>query len=302
MPVLALEPSDAAAECQARNPGVRDDPARCREPERLRRAVKLTPQRSRLRARGARLRIDANALHQAEVDDDGAIANRQARKAVTPTADGDLKVRAPREPHSRNHVRRPGAARDQRGATVDRTVPDLAALVIDRIPGAHELSAEGSLQLPHRGLIELGTDSDCSHADCPPEDLDGSRFTGTPSRSTIARSANAWGRKPLHRSRARCRTRFASYAGIRTSWHGSCTGRASPPRAATASGRERASRRQTRDARSGRQASVLTRAQSLSLPGANATASGAEGQHAKPTCPRRGFLGHERPIGRQHGA
>jgi hypothetical protein len=73
--VLALEPSDAAAQRQARDPGVGDDPARGREAERLRLAVELAPQRSRLSPHGARLRVDPNPLHQTQVDHDAVVAN-----------------------------------------------------------------------------------------------------------------------------------------------------------------------------------------------------------------------------------
>ena len=75
-PVLALQPADAAAERQAGDAGVGDDPARRREPERLGLAVELAPEHAGLRPRRARLRIDADALHRPEVDDDAAVADR----------------------------------------------------------------------------------------------------------------------------------------------------------------------------------------------------------------------------------
>src|SRR6476469_5970211 len=58
--VLALEPADAAAERQARDAGARDGAAGGREAERLRLAVELAPRQARLRAHGARVRVDAD--------------------------------------------------------------------------------------------------------------------------------------------------------------------------------------------------------------------------------------------------
>ena len=54
---------------------------------------KLAPERARLGPRRARLRIDADPLHQAEVDDDAAVADRQAGEAVPAAADRELQVR-----------------------------------------------------------------------------------------------------------------------------------------------------------------------------------------------------------------
>src|SRR5688500_3422823 len=61
--VLTHDPADPTAQGEPRDAGVRDDPRRDREPERLRLPVELAEQDSRLHARRALLRIDAHALH-----------------------------------------------------------------------------------------------------------------------------------------------------------------------------------------------------------------------------------------------
>ena len=83
-PVLSMEPAEAAAERQAGDAGVGDDPARRRQPERLGLAVELAPEHAGLDPRRARLRVDADPLHRPQVDDDAAVADREARIAVPP--------------------------------------------------------------------------------------------------------------------------------------------------------------------------------------------------------------------------
>ena len=125
-PVLAHDPADPAAERQPGDAGVRDDPGRHREPERLRLPVELAEQDARLHARGALLGIDAHALHRREVDHQRVVGDRKARERVPAAAHGDRQAARAPELHRGDHVRDAGAASDQRRMPVDRAVPDLA--------------------------------------------------------------------------------------------------------------------------------------------------------------------------------
>ena len=167
-PVLSMKPADAAAERQAGDAGVGDDPARGREPERLGLAVELAPEHAGLDPRRARLRVDADPLHRPQVDDDAAVADRQARIAVAPASDGDREAGAPGEPDRRHHVGHAGAARDQRREAIDRPVPDPAVLVVGRAAGADELALERRAQLVQRGLVDPDAGSDAFTATPPP--------------------------------------------------------------------------------------------------------------------------------------
>ena len=146
-PKLAVKPADAAAERQAGDAGVSDNPASGRKPERLRLAVELSPEHAGLDSRSARHRVDADPFHWPEIDHDPAVADRVARIAVPTASDCEGQGGIACEPDRRLDVRNPAAARDERGVTIDRSVPDPAVSVVRAIAGADELALEGFAQL-----------------------------------------------------------------------------------------------------------------------------------------------------------
>jgi hypothetical protein len=124
--MLAVQPADAAAEREPGNTAVADEPTRRRESERLRLVVELAPEHTGVHPRCALLRVDPNALHQPQVDDDAAVAHRVAGIAVPPAAHGDGTAGVAREPDSSHHV---GHAARQRAITVgDRSMDPLQTL------------------------------------------------------------------------------------------------------------------------------------------------------------------------------
>ena len=151
---LPLQPPHAAAEGETRHAGVRDDADRAREVERLRRLVELGQERTTVHARRALRRIDVDAAHPGQVDDDAALAGRVAGDAVPAAAHGQREVLLAREPHGRDDVVGAGWSHDERGPTVDHPVPDDPGSVVRRVPGADNLPRE---QVPERkqrcGLI-----------------------------------------------------------------------------------------------------------------------------------------------------
>ena len=86
---------------------------------------------------------------------------------MPPATHGDGQVRPPCELHGRDDVGYTGAPCDERRVAVDRAVPDLAALVVGRIAGAHELPAESGSQCAQCGFVEPDFSRDGSHA-APP--------------------------------------------------------------------------------------------------------------------------------------
>ena len=85
--VFPHEPPDPAAERQTGEPGVGHDAGRDGEPEGLRRAVELAEKHASLHARRALFDVDADGLHRRKVDNETAVARREAREAVAAATD-----------------------------------------------------------------------------------------------------------------------------------------------------------------------------------------------------------------------
>ena len=78
--VLAREVADSTAERQPADAGRRDDPARHRQPVRVRRAIDLAPCRAALHAHRAGGRVDLDAAHPRQVDHQPVVAHCRARR------------------------------------------------------------------------------------------------------------------------------------------------------------------------------------------------------------------------------
>jgi hypothetical protein len=100
-----------------------------------------------------------------KVDHEAPIADRQAREAVPSVAHGDQEAGSPCEPHGSDHIRHPGAARDQCRSPIDRPVPDLPVLVVGRVARTDELSSKRARELAqgsvHRALCLQRSRSTC---------------------------------------------------------------------------------------------------------------------------------------------
>src|SRR5215212_4415667 len=102
---------------------MRYDAGRDRQPELLRFSVELSKQYTSLSPHRARYRIDADALHQREVNDEAAVTNREARKAVPSATHSDQKAIVLGELHGRDDVGHAGASCYKGRETIDRSVP-----------------------------------------------------------------------------------------------------------------------------------------------------------------------------------
>src|SRR5215208_2572366 len=109
---------------------VRYDAGRDRQPKRLCLPVELSEEHSSLGPHRARLRIDADALHQRKVNDEAAVTNREAGVAVPPATHGDQKTIVLRELHGRDDIRHAGAPRYKGRETSNRPVPHLASILV----------------------------------------------------------------------------------------------------------------------------------------------------------------------------
>jgi hypothetical protein len=75
---------------------------------------------------------------------------------VAAASHGDEQIAFARETDRGLDVGGAGAARDEPGMTIDRTVPDRAGGVVPRVAGADELSTKVSRQIAEGRIVERG--------------------------------------------------------------------------------------------------------------------------------------------------
>ncbi len=86
-------------------------------------------------------RIDSDAFHHRQVDDQTVIDAAQAGPAMAAAAHGNRKLVVAAEIHRRHHVGRVGTARDDERPLVDHAVIELARLLIVRVVAADDGAA-----------------------------------------------------------------------------------------------------------------------------------------------------------------
>jgi hypothetical protein len=112
-------------------------------------AVELAEQHAGLCPYRPFRQVNANALHQGQVDDHAAIAHGQAGETVPAASHCDLEVASSRCAYRLDHIGRPGAASDRRGVAIDGAIPHLAVYFVRLVAGADDLTTEAGV-----GLIE----------------------------------------------------------------------------------------------------------------------------------------------------
>ena len=143
----ARQVADPAAERQAGHAGGPDEPGRGRHAELHGRVVDVSPGAAGIGADGAPGRVDGRAAQQRQVDDQGAVGDPEPGAAVAAAADGDLRAVAAGEPDAADHVGGVPAARDRRRMLVDHPVVHGARLVVPRISGLDQVTAQRCRQL-----------------------------------------------------------------------------------------------------------------------------------------------------------
>ena len=147
------QPPHSSAQREPADPGVADDPGRHRESVLLGGRVEVAEQRTALRASTSALRIDPDAVHPSEVDDQAALAHRVPREAVPSASDGDLQIMIAAVTDRRDHVL--GArTSDHRGrSSVDVGVPGPSGLLEPHIERGDHLSVDPVSQCLRRQLV-----------------------------------------------------------------------------------------------------------------------------------------------------
>src|SRR4051794_561702 len=143
----AHEPSNTAAECQARDAGRRNQTSRGCQAIFLSRSIELTPKQASLRDGRPCALVDLDALHPGYVDDQSVIDDGCTRNVVAAGADGRIKVVIGREEYRAADVLDAAATQDGMRAPVDHAVPDSARSLVVSGLGGNDFSAEVGSQL-----------------------------------------------------------------------------------------------------------------------------------------------------------
>ena len=159
--MLAGQPADAAVERQPGDAGHRHEAERRREPVLLRRGVELAEQHAGLGPHGAVVGIDVDVLHQRQVDDDAAVAHREAGDAVAAGPHRHRAGRCPERAHRGDDVLGVAALGDEgRAPVVEHGVVDLAGLVVVGVARAKKRPVEvgrSSFDRGHGAMIREPT-------------------------------------------------------------------------------------------------------------------------------------------------
>ena len=155
--VLAHKPTEAAAKCESRdaNSG-KVDPGIC-QTEDLCLVIEFTPRDTSLSAGRAPQRIDTNALHPRQVNDDAPVANGVTSDVVTATTHGHQELVGASKIDGVDDVGHSSALDDHCGVFVDHPVPNLADLVAVVIAGTEQLPTQARLELLDRRFLDHST-------------------------------------------------------------------------------------------------------------------------------------------------
>src|SRR5206468_1421458 len=153
----AAEAHNQADPATEREPGdsrVDERPARHGEAMRLRRGVELLPVRPGSGAGPTTHRIDDDAPHPAEIDDQAVVDQPVAGDAVAATADPDREVVLAREPDGPTDFRVIGRLGDHRRSPIDHRVERAAGVVVCGTAGLDDLAREAAPKLVDGALLD----------------------------------------------------------------------------------------------------------------------------------------------------
>ena len=153
-PELSRQMAEAAPEGESADAGIGDDPGRHGQSEGVGRMIHVPEQGATLDTGGPRDRIDPNATHAREIDDEAVIDGAETGSAVSAAPDGDVEPLVATEADCRDDVGDIGGTDDQRRASIDHAVLDAARVVVARVLRADDVASEGPLQPFERALVD----------------------------------------------------------------------------------------------------------------------------------------------------
>ncbi|CAH0307982.1 hypothetical protein SRABI128_04405 [Microbacterium sp. Bi128] len=140
--ILAAQVSNAAAEGQPGDAGRADNAAGSCQPEGMGRVVEVGPRRTRLRARRRGCRINPDAGHVGEIDDQGVNPRAKARGTVSSTADRQVQGVVPGEVDAGDDIGHLGYLGHRCRPLIDHAVEDCPCRVVAGVAGRDDLPAD----------------------------------------------------------------------------------------------------------------------------------------------------------------
>ena len=152
-PELAAQVARPSGKREPRDAGGRDDAERHSQSERVRRVIDLSGQAARGDPHGLGRRIDPYALHHRKIDNETIIDAAESGSIMAAATNGDGQILLAAEVHSRDHIGRVGAARDQMRPLVDHRVIKLARLIVFGVVAADKRAAQALRELRNGFLV-----------------------------------------------------------------------------------------------------------------------------------------------------
>ena len=149
-PVLALQPTRAAAQREPGHAGAGDAAAGGGESEALTGPVDIAPGRTPADTGDASLTVDFDVAEVAHVEDEAAVAQRTARHRVPAGPDRDLEALLTGPPERGDHVVRVRTAGDEQRSMFDHRVEQRARVRVLGLAGLVEPAPEAGTQLLDR--------------------------------------------------------------------------------------------------------------------------------------------------------
>ena len=100
--------------------------------------VEVPPEGSAFDIGGLRLRVDGDAIHRREIDQQAVVADGVASHIVAAALDRQQELMFAGEVHRTDHVGDAGRLDSQRGTLVDHLVPDRARRVVTLLAGKQQ--------------------------------------------------------------------------------------------------------------------------------------------------------------------
>jgi hypothetical protein len=150
--MLSLKPAKAAAEGQAADTRRRYDAAGARQAVQLGLAVVLAPRCTALRACRSIRRVDVDAFHEREIDQQSAVDRRTARNIVPSAFDRDLEIVVACQIDGVDDVGDVATTGDERRPFVDQPVVHAPGVVIASIGLLEQLAAESCCEIGNGNL------------------------------------------------------------------------------------------------------------------------------------------------------
>jgi hypothetical protein len=142
------------AECETGDPRRGDDATGDGQAECLGLAIQVAPRRPAPRTHRARLQVDANSVHQGQVDDQSVVAGSEPGDVVSTAANGQQHIVVDGPPHAGDDIGGPTAPGDCGRFAVNHAVPDAPGIIVRRVLLGDEAIAELRSQVADRLCVD----------------------------------------------------------------------------------------------------------------------------------------------------